>query len=161
MSFISFILKPCDLKFGMHVVKPLILFYGTCGLNILHILFDFLAHLSWRLFWSQFVRWHCELHIFFFFSRTTGLISTKLGTKHHRLKGIKVYTNEGLVHVRLFQGQIITKELKYIDEILKSSSPEPLGQFQLNLAQSILWWSRFKFVQMKGPVLFKGEIITK
>ena len=41
--------------------------------------------------------------------------------------------------VRLFQGEILTKELKYIDEILKSFPPEPLGQFQLNLAQSILW----------------------
>ena len=42
-----------------------------------------------------------------------------------------------------------------------SSSPEPLGQFQLNLAQSILGWRVFKFVQMKGPVFFQGEIIMK
>ena len=43
-----------------------------------------------------------------------------------------------------------------------SSSPEPLGQFQPNLAQSIrLGWRRFNFVQMKGPALFQGEIITK
>ena len=42
-----------------------------------------------------------------------------------------------------------------------SSSPEPLGQFQPNLAQSILGWKGFKFVQMKGPALFPGEIITK
>ena len=42
-----------------------------------------------------------------------------------------------------------------------SSSPEPLGQFQPNLAQSILGWRRFKFVQMKGPVLFQGEIIRE
>ena len=31
-----------------------------------------------------------------------------------------------------------------------SSSPEPLGQFQPNLAQSILGWRGFKFVHMKG-----------
>ena len=31
-----------------------------------------------------------------------------------------------------------------------SSSPEPLGQFQPNLAQSILGWRGFKFVQMKN-----------
>ena len=61
----------------------------------------------------------------------------------------------------LFQGQIITKLWKYIDEIKKSSSPEPLGQFQPNLAQSILGWRGFKFVQLKGPALFQGEIITK
>ena len=42
-----------------------------------------------------------------------------------------------------------------------SSSPEPLGQFQPNLAQNILGWREFKFVQMKGPALFQGEIITK
>ena len=43
-----------------------------------------------------------------------------------------------------------------------SSSPqEPLGQFQPNLVQSILGWWGFKVVQMKGPTLFQGEIITK
>ena len=41
-----------------------------------------------------------------------------------------------------------------------SSSPELLGQFQTNLAQSILWWREFKFIQMKGPALFKEKIIT-
>ena len=61
----------------------------------------------------------------------------------------------------LFQGKIIMKWWKYIDENKKSSSPEPLGQFQPNLAQSILGWRGFKFVQMKGPALFQGEIITK
>ena len=42
-----------------------------------------------------------------------------------------------------------------------SSSPEALGQFQPNLTQSILGWREWKFVQMKGPALFQGEIITK
>ena len=42
-----------------------------------------------------------------------------------------------------------------------SSSPEPLGQFQPNLAQSILVWRGFKFVQTKCSALFQGEIITK
>ena len=39
--------------------------------------------------------------------------------------------------------------------------PELLGKFQPNLAKNILRWRWFKFVQMKGPVLFQGEIITK
>ena len=34
-------------------------------------------------------------HIFIFFSRTTGSISTKLGTKHLWVKGIQVSSNEG------------------------------------------------------------------
>ena len=42
-----------------------------------------------------------------------------------------------------------------------SSSPGPLGQFQPNLAQSILGWREFKYVQMKGPTVFQREIITK
>ena len=42
-----------------------------------------------------------------------------------------------------------------------SSSPEPLGQFQPNLAQSILGWRGFTFFQIKGPALSKGQIITK
>ena len=44
---------------------------------------------------------------------------------------------------------------------LSSSSPEPLVQFQPNFAQSILGSRGFKFVQMKGPALFQGEIITQ
>ena len=43
----------------------------------------------------------------------------------------------------------------------KSSSQEPLSQFQPNLAQSILGWRGFKFVQMKDQTLLQGEIITK
>ena len=39
-----------------------------------------------------------------------------------------------------------------------SSSPEPLGQLQPNLVQNISGWRGFKFVQMKGHVLYKGEI---
>ena len=42
-----------------------------------------------------------------------------------------------------------------------SSSPDSLGQFQPNLAQSILGWRGFKIVQMKCQTLFLGEIITK
>ena len=39
-----------------------------------------------------------------------------------------------------------------------SSSPQPLTQFQQNLAQSILNWRRFKYNQMLGHTLFQGEI---
>ena len=41
-----------------------------------------------------------------------------------------------------------------------SSSTEPRNQFVPNVAQSILEWSKFKFVQMKAPP-FLEEIITK
>jgi hypothetical protein len=39
----------------------------------------------------------------------------------------------------------------------KSSSPEPTGQIQSNLIQIIVGWREFKFVQLKGQVLFKGN----
>ena len=41
-----------------------------------------------------------------------------------------------------------------------SFSPEPLGQFQPNLVQSIFGYMEFKYVQIKGPALYQGEIIT-
>ena len=71
---------------------------------------------------------------------------------------IQVCSNEGLA---LLQAEIITKEQKYIHEINQSSSTEPLGHFQPNLAQSIVGWRGFKFVQMKGSPLFQGEIIRE
>ena len=42
-----------------------------------------------------------------------------------------------------------------------TSSPEPLRQFQPNMAQSILGCTGFKFIQMKGHAHFQAEIITK
>jgi hypothetical protein len=41
----------------------------------------------------------------------------------------------------------------------KASSSELTGQIQSNLGQTILESRKFKFVQIKGQVLFKGEII--
>ena len=37
-----------------------------------------------------------------------------------------------------FWGKIMTKQWKYIDDFRKSTSPEPLGQFQSHMAQIIL-----------------------
>ena len=47
---------------------------------------------------------------------------------------------------------IIYKIVKLHWQLLKSSSPEPLGQFQPNLAQhfNILGWRGFKFFSNKG-----------
>ena len=49
-----------------------------------------------------------------FFSLTTGRMSTKLGKKHPWANGTQVCSNEGSC---TFQGEIITKYWKYIDEI--------------------------------------------
>jgi hypothetical protein len=46
-------------------------------------------------------------------------------------------------------------------EQFKKFSPEPAGQNQANLVHIIHWRKEFKFVQIKGQVFFKREIITK
>ena len=56
------------------------------------------------------------------------------------------------------ENEKIAKEVKCIDEILKSS-PEP--QFHPNLVQNIIWLIGLKFIQMNGPTLFQGENITR
>jgi hypothetical protein len=65
-------------------------------------------------------------------------------------RGFKFVQMKGGV---LLKGEIIAKEYKYTKNILKSSSPEPLGQFQPDLVQIILGGRGFKFVQMKGDTL--------
>ena len=45
--------------------------------------------------------------------------------------------------------------------LISTSSQKPLSQFQPNLAQSVLGWRGFRFVQIKGPSLFQREMITK
>ena len=81
-------------------------------------------------------------------------ISTKLDTKHPLIKWIQVCSNE-------WPGPIPRGDNYKKAKILKSSSPESLGQFQLNFAQKILSWWGLRFVQMKGLTLFQGEIKTK
>ena len=123
--------KPWDIKLGI-LHKP--------GIHILSVYCW--CYLLWFIgspeqgscehFWSKLV--HCPLswslllsltfHIFIIFSRTTGPISTKLGTKHPWVKGIQVCSNEG---PHPFPRGDNYEIAKYIDEIKKSSSPEPLG----------------------------------
>ena len=57
-------------------------------------------------------------------------------TQHNvsRVKGIQVSSNKG--HA-LFQGEILMKKRKCIDEVTTSSSPELLGHFQTNMTQGI------------------------
>ena len=115
--------------------------------SYLFLSFGFLAHLSRRFKWP-FLITICPsssslslalsssllyFSYFIVFSRTTGPISTKLGTKWP--SGFKFSQMKGPA---LFQEEIITKLRKYNDEFEKSSSPESMGQFQTNLAQIIL-----------------------
>ena len=101
----------------------------------------------------EIVKIHWQFSKIFF--RTSRPIATKLGPKHPWVKRIQNCSNEGFCS--FFQGEKIMKLRKYIDNFRKSSS-EHLGQFQPNLAQSILGWREFKIVLMKGSALFsKGR----
>ena len=87
----------------LKTIKSMCFFILTDASIINIVYFHFYAHLSRRLFWSKFVRCrrcHCVIVVvvvvvnfshFFFFSRTTGPISTKLGTKHPWVKRIQVF----------------------------------------------------------------------
>ena len=59
-----------------------------------------------------------------------------------------------------FQGEIITKWWKYIDEIKKIFFSRTTDPISTKLGTKHPWGRRFKFVQIKGPVLFQEEIIT-
>ena len=74
---------------------------------------------------------YIEKKLKIFFSRTTGPMSSTLGTKHLFLMRIQICSNE--VPCPFPRGDN-NKKAKYIDEIYKSSPPELLGRFQSNLA---------------------------
>ena len=80
---------------------------------------------------------------------------------HTLIQGETITKKEKYNDELLKKGEIIMEHPKYIDEFLKSCSQESQGQFQPNLKQSILWRRGFKFIQMKDPTLFQGEMITK
>ena len=114
---------------------------------------EFLTHLSWK-FSDRLSSVHpsvCpSVYKLFTFSSSyspeplcqfqANLAQSILGWREFRFIQMKGHT--------LFQGEIIRKKQKYIDKIFKSS-PEPLGQFQPNLEQSILGWRGFNFEQIR------------
>ena len=94
----------------------------------------------------------------FFLSRTFRQISTMLSTKHPWVMFIQMIEGPGLFP----RGD--NYEIAKIKK--KSSSIEPLGHFQKNLAKNIPGWRGFKFVQMEKSTLFlqreiNGEIRFK
>jgi hypothetical protein len=91
-------------------------------------------------------------------SRTTGPILTRLGANHPWDEWVQVCSNKGDFPSPRGGN---SERVKIHWKILKSFSPEPTGQNQLNFEQIIFGWREFKFVQIDGQVLFKGEIITK
>ena len=57
----------------------------------------------------------------------------------------------------LLQREIITKKRKYIDEIEKLSSPEPLGQISTKLGTKHPWVKGIKVYSNEGLPFSKGR----
>ena len=92
-----------------------------------------------------------------YLSRTAWPISIKLGRKHPWVEMIQV--NEGPSHFQRGYNSEIVK--LYWNDLKIFCPPEPLGQFLPIMGQSILGWSGFMFIQMKGHAFLQGEIIAK
>jgi hypothetical protein len=92
-----------------------------------------------------------------FFSRSTGPISTRLSTNHPWGEGIQVCTNEG----RRPSLRGIIARVKIYKKYLKILS-RTTGPISTTFGTNQPWGVRgFKFVQMKGGTVLKGEIIAK
>ena len=117
------------------------------------ICFDLLAHLSkahvsysdqnlsivrclGRRCCHQLFTLSLTFHIFIIFSRTTGPISTKLGTKHPQVKGIQVCSNEG---PHLFPRGDNYEIAKYIDKIKKILFSRTTGLISTKLDTKHPW----------------------
>ena len=124
----------------------------------------FLAHLSWKLKWA-FLITCCLPSVclsvnfphFIFCSKTTGPISTNFAQSMLRWRRFKLFKWRSTS----FYGKIITKWWKYTNKILKSYSPEPLGQYQPNLAQKILGWSEVSSNDRSHSSLPRGDNYKK
>ena len=91
--------------------------------------------------------WRCR-KLFIFFFRTTGPVSTKLGTKYPWVKGIHIYSNEG---PRPFQGEVITKLQKYIDEILKIFYSRTTRSISTKFGTKHSWVMKTQVCSNEGP----------
>ena len=111
---------------------------------------------SLKLIWKSFISYQTTIkqqHIFnLLLLQNHFPISTKLGTKHPWVKGILLdYSKERPL---LFSRGDDYEIVKIHRQNLKSSSIEPLGQFQPNIAKNIRRYRRFEFDQMERPYLF-------
>ena len=124
-EFISFILKPSDLKFGMHEVKTLFFFRS---LDYVYLTYFYIFQ---RL---DSVLSRSELDPFFIY----GII--QFGPK------------TGLVSIcccSSMEFKMCSDRFFPTAKIHKSSSPEPLGQFHPHLQQTILGCREFNLLQMR------------
>ena len=93
-----------------------------------------------EIFSSEMAKIYCQI-LKFFFSRNTRpfFFFTNFGTKHLWVMGIQVCRA-----MSLSKGRWLLNSENVLPK-LKSSSPEPLGQFQPHLAQNIHGWRDERF----------------
>ena len=123
----------------------------------------FLPHLSWkhkRIWMIVCLSTHHDVlclqtfHIFIFSYRITGPNSTKHGLKHPWVVGIEVSSKEGPRPLPRGDKRKIAKiHWQHLNIFI--STPKSLGQFQPDLAWSILWWRGFKFDCENTLLIFK------
>ena len=101
-------------------------------------------------------RHRCYRKPFTFFSRITGSISTKFGTKHTWVKAIQVFFL--MKSPALFHWEIIMKQKKYIDEILKkiffSRTTGTSGPISTKLGTKHFWVMGNQVCSNEGPCPF-------
>ena len=122
-----------------------------------------------KIYWS---------YLKIFFSRTTGPISTKLGTEHHWVKGIQVCWNEGphlsqrgdsweieKTHWKLFKiffsrttGTLMTKRYKSSYSIFLYEGPTP-HQRGDNYKIVNMHWQFFKIVFYRTGQILKQSLL--
>ena len=118
---------------------------------------SFLAHLSWKLKWAFLIAFRpssvCPSVNFSYFRLLLQNHWANFNQTCH--KASLGEGNSSLFKWRappFSKGRLLRNSENKLTKF-KKSSPEPLSQFQPNLAQSILGWRGFKFVQIKGPAL--------
>ena len=106
---------------------------------------------------NEIAKIHCQI-LKIFISRSTGPILTKLGVKHSWVKGIQVYSNEGLCPFLRGYNYEIAKIYWRIWKIFFSRTTVPIS---IKLSTNHPWMKEIQIFEMKNPSFFQGEMITK
>ena len=136
-----------------------------------------LAHLSRRLKWTLLIKM-CPLSVVLIIVLVVVVVVVFVNFLHFPLllqihwvnfnqTWHKVYWVEG--DLSLFKwrappfskGKWLRNSENTVTKFKNHLLPEPVFQFQPNLAQNILGWWVYIFISVKGHASFQGEIITK
>jgi hypothetical protein len=117
-----------------------------------HTKFSFLTHLSWKLKWAILIARCpsvCLSVNFYFLSRTTGPILTRLSTNHPWGEGIQVCSNEGRCPSLRGDNSKRVKIHKIYFNISRTSE-----QISVKLGTNYPWMKGIQVCSTKRPVFF-------